>query len=114
MTDEEYVRSRLEDVYWDKRFYNNQGDVVHLGWSICAAETEEEGWKLAVAWTRTREEEIRLVEEEIAELHEEFDWSHPENNYTHEATLTYAIFQRILAREQAALAELRRGMKERQ
>jgi len=55
-----------------------------------------------------REEEIRQVESEIKLLHE-FEQSLRVNS-SHRPI----VLQRILAREQAALAELKRGLKERQ
>ena len=101
--EQEYVRSRLDDVYWDKRSYNKHGDIVHLGWSICFAETEEEGWKLALEWVKERERQIKDVEEEI-------DWLTDRAPVYSEAA--NAKKQRILARLQSALADLRKGMRD--
>jgi hypothetical protein len=121
MSDEQYVRSRLDDVYWDKRFFNVRGDIVHLGWSICDAETEENGWELAAAWTRQREEEIRQVQRDIEWASECFDVNDvlkmaklntKRPDVAVSWTRDHCAHQRILGRLQAALKELQRSMKE--
>jgi hypothetical protein len=120
MTPEEYVRSKLSDVYWDKRFYNRNGDIVHLGWSICFAETEEEGWRLAFEWTKDRERQIAEVEEEIARTAQDIGREQGEKaDYENAGYDVLAsdcddrivIYGRILARLQSTLADLRKGMK---
>lgn len=68
------------------------------------AETESAAWQAAFAFTKAREEEIRQVEEEIMELQDDISCYHTGEHF-------YAIYGRILAREQSALAELQRGMK---
>jgi len=60
------------------------------------APSESEAWAAARVFTEARLEEIRQVEEEIEYL-EDFAFGQP--------------WKRILFREQAALAELKRGLK---
>jgi hypothetical protein len=65
-------------------------------------QTEQQAWSAARAFTEEREKQIAEVEEEIALL------SSIGQHYVPPAKVTR---DRILAREQAALDELKRGMK---
>jgi len=78
----------------------------------------DEGWKAAAAFTLQREEEIRQVEEEVRLLtdQERHEWAASSISPPDGAQQCYIVralrFGRILAREQAALAELKKGWKE--
>lgn len=104
MTDEEYVRERWKFVVSRKRDDMDAWEL-NLGgpWFDNTFENQEKAIAAARTFTEAREEAIRLVEEEITAI--EFflaeDCS-PEEEAT--------IYKRILARELAALAELKRGM----
>ena len=110
MTDEEYVRARWE-VH--TAFPNGNGKYyLALAPDKCLDgefdgqfDTEAEAWSAARAFTENREREIAEVEEEIALI---------ANLGSHVKQEAFAvdIRKRILSREQAVLAELRRGMKE--
>jgi hypothetical protein len=97
MTDEEYVRSKWVDV-------SDTGYAVHIYFGG-DKESKFAGmngrWSAARKFTEERLEAIRLVEEEIALLRGR-KWICLENN---PAAL------RILAARQAALDELKRGLK---
>ena len=70
-------------------------------------ETEAEAWSAARAFTEQRERDIAEVEEEIALVVKMHGSVH---DLRKRDRMRY--WQRILAVEQARLAELRRGMKE--
>ena len=95
INDEEYVRNHLEDVYFEGSIFNNSGDIVHQGWGIADGKTEVEAWAAAKVFVDKRKDEIADVEDEIHFI-EDYDSPRAE---------------RILAREQAALAKLRKGFK---
>ena len=98
MTDEEYVRSKWEGVH-----VGEITGMIRVGERDNIRNEAGRSWCAAAEFTRQREEKIRQVEEEIAYLH----------NIMGEAVNkapTHCI-HRILACEQAALAELKRGMK---
>lgn len=78
-------------------------------------------WQAAFDFTKAREEEIRQVEEEISWLTERTEISPKLQELYDKRTWEFSAeflkdkqtAKRILAREQAALAELQRGMKAR-
>ncbi len=108
MTNEEYVRSKWEKVKDRETFVAGHGHVVTLPviWkdSMSAGyfRSKEIAWAAAAEFTREREEQIRHVEEEIALL----------EGWKHLVEVKNPAALRILGREQAALAELKRGMKQ--
>ena len=65
----------------------------------------------AAAFTRERKEQIRQVAEEICWLNAEQFKQRPHANSPMPPQPTEAVLKRILAREQAALAELKKGMR---
>jgi hypothetical protein len=71
----------------------------------------EDFWKGAAEFTRERLEQIRQVEEEIALVTHEYKRATVCGVSMGGATGKALVWQRVIAREQAALAELRRGMK---
>ena len=102
--DERFVREHWEDVTveWGRiegKLYGmatSQSRPIYLH----GYKTEAEIWAAARRFTEERLEQIRQVEEEIQYLN--FRVMAPELD----------ILERILAREQAALDSLRRGMKQ--
>ena len=111
MTDEEYVRSKWENVTSNSTpQYGVEGNLVYWNiysddWLIASGhETEDASWSAAAEFTCSREEEIRQVGEEI-ELMTNY-WPRPQDG-----DLTFPPWDRICNREQSALAELKRGMK---
>jgi hypothetical protein len=97
MTEQEkLVRETWETVY-EYQTLSGQDLVAHGPYTSYT-------WAAAAEYTRERLEQIRLVEEEILWLGAAFnsEWS-----YWKEKPLR----ERILAARQAALAELKRGMK---
>ena len=119
MTDEEYVRARWQLVAAVPTVVN--GYVVCAGLSADRQTvlrlwrgplhecTEAEAWSAARAFTENLERDIAEVQEEIAILNEGVELAAS----TDADERKYGIpFKRILARLQAVLAELRRGMKE--
>ena len=70
------------------------------------ADNRPAAWQAAYDFTLAREEQIREVEEEIEFL--EFTHNVARNQAYHHKWLESLV--RILAREQAALAELKKGM----
>lgn len=111
MTDEEYVRSKWEaveveqDCYAD--WYYSLGGIYD---STQHFSTEEETWSAAAEFTRQREEEIRRVEEEIEGANDSVRWFSQGDGYDDKRWTE--VHRRILAREQQALADLKRGWKE--
>ena len=102
MTDEEYVRARWERVIvCDGSYRHYAKGTILLNWANHQF-YEFNDWSAARDFTEQREREIAEVEEEIAWLSDGMDCSDPDDE----------VGQRILAVEQARLAELRRGMKE--
>ena len=99
MTDEEYVRARWEDSVAFTMGPNPW--TLRLPCGKYFDGTIDECWSGARAFTEQREREIADVEEEIAWLSDGMDCSDPDDEVGH----------RILARLQAVLSELRRGMK---
>jgi hypothetical protein len=99
MTDEEYVRARWVGVL--DNGYSVRLEIGEFGkWPKFDGLNKR--WSAARAFTEQRALEIVDVEEEIAWLSDGMDCSDPDDE----------VGQRILAVEQARLAELRRGMKE--
>ena len=101
---EEYVRARWEHVHTGAAAlhlsdYSAPLVITHAG--------EFPNWSAARAFTENREREIAEVEEEI-EYVSSFAWLPSRSGKREE----HPVWQRILAVEQARLAELRRGMKE--
>jgi hypothetical protein len=105
--DERIVREAWEDYsIMIREFPNSSPYWIYLGEEFCTGphKTEAKAWRAAAEFTTQRQEQIRQVGEEIKIVRNELSlgrdrWNSPE-------------FIRILAREQAALAELQRGMKE--
>jgi len=121
VTDEEYVRSAWQTV--EARWLFSMPDRFRVEmlydsamvWAEMkqsglpkteAALTEAQAWSAAAEFTRNREEEIRKVEEEIAHLRGLVILLRSEPG-----DLTTPIWQRVLVREHAALAELKRGLR---
>lgn len=106
---EEYVRSRWDPNLFNGGLYFYEGArSYHLRLGSKRFEytqkTKAECWSAAYAFTLEREEQIRQVEEEIA-LMEFIVQAQDEFN-------DIVAAKRILAREQAALAELKKGMRQ--
>ena len=113
MTDEKYLRDRWERIALEWGTLERKRYVwVFAGGMFIPLrgfKTEAEAWSAARAFTEQREREIAEVEEEIAILNEGVELAAS----TDADERKYGIpFKRILARLQAVLAELRRGMKE--
>lgn len=111
---EEYVRSKWEDC-------GSSGPVQFAEhWQVwCDAyffceETEQQAWSLAYAFTLEREEQIRCIKREIEVLQNVvagyLGYITHRFNPEHDSRQAYTL-ARVIAREQAALAELKRGMK---
>lgn len=108
-SDEQFVRSRWGWV--QVRTAEPYEGIPQGKWSVripllpfsqIGFPSEVEAWSAAAAFTREREEQIRQVEEEIALV----------GGIGHMAPCECCgVRDRILAREQAALAELKKGMK---
>ena len=109
MTDEEYVRARWERVIvCDGSYRHYAKGTILLNWANHQF-YEFKDFSAARAFTEQREREIAEVQEEIAILNEGVELAAS----TDADERKYGIpFKRILARLQAVLAELRRGMKE--
>jgi hypothetical protein len=112
MTDEECVRQRFSRIVIARQMRK----PIRL-YSPYWRQHAFSDWQAARAFTEAREEEIRQVEEEIALLNLEFWEMHGEirlatmvEQYT-PLVRELCRWARILAREQAALTELKRGMK---
>ena len=106
MTDEEYVRARWEDSVAFTMGPNPW--TLRLPCGKYFDGTIDECWSGARAFTEQREREIAEVREEISEIEDDIlSYSSHDN-----ADSFAVIYRRILARLQARLAELRRGMKE--
>jgi hypothetical protein len=97
MDDEKFVRE-----HWVSNV--QMGDVPLV---MCSDRGPFRGWSAAAEFTRKRLEEIRLVKEEIEQV---------EGMLPFRGSPAWAkrkeVWQRILKRLEAALAELQRGMKE--
>ena len=79
-----------------------------LAYSTHGYDRRAEAWSAARAFTENREREIAEVREEISEIEDDIL-----SYISHDNADSFAvIYRRILARLQARLAELRRGMKE--
>ncbi len=92
MTDEDFVRSK-----WT-RVYSTMNGTFLSGRKVSDA---LRNYRAAAEFTRERERQIAEIEEEIAYISYDYDGAW---------TLT-ELHTRILARLQAALADLKRGMK---
>ena len=129
MTDEEKVRAAWEcvGIQWANIGRKRYG-MAHsngLGIPLQVFLTEDEIWSAAAAFTDDRLEQIRQIERNIQWLNESFpDLSHLDwacnveecdhyscNLWVPEFVIGQCARNRILASQQAALAELRRGMK---
>jgi hypothetical protein len=107
MIDEEYVRSKWAEITV-KTYGNSRPFWICSQFEYLANgpfETEAEMWQAARAFTEAREEEIRLLEEECDLLFQKHEAA--SNKPAHQA-----IYARIMSREQAALTELKRGMRQ--
>ena len=112
MTDEEYVRSKWENVsvtdwYADTNCAVEAWSVQLYRWTSRVGHTaiDTEMWANAAMFTRERERQIAEVEEEIAYV-DEYICGEPHGV----ECFNCRVGHRILAREQAALDELRIGM----
>jgi hypothetical protein len=108
VTDEEYVRSKWEEVNISK-FANSKpfwiaSKTEYLGDG--PFEFEEEMWSAARAFTEKREEEISQVKQELMFLG--MSLVDVKDGEWHEGYV--AVVGRILARTEARLADLKRGM----
>jgi hypothetical protein len=108
---EQYVRERCFDVKAEKTKPRGMWITIrakdhepeYCEWE----ESTRKAWLAAYAFTIEREEQIRRVEEEISFLAAaDFSDTHGEDT-----PASSAAYDRILAPEEAALAELKRGMK---
>ena len=119
---EEYVRQRWERewIVCDGSYRHYAKGTVLLNWANhCFYEFAD--FQAAYDFTIAREEQIRLVEEEIKAIEELIictepgDWIEGTEPPVYECTQLPESWkprlQRILAREQAALDELRKGFK---
>jgi hypothetical protein len=121
MDDEQYVRSKWKRVEYRESgltpagpYYvtisggdhPTAGSLIFMNHGI----SKEAVFVAARAFTEEREKQIAEVEKEIAWLIKEKRGQHPEFE-TQTARELYATPRRIFAREQAALNELKRGMK---
>ena len=98
---EAYVRGKWENVIvCDGSYRSYARGTVLFNWANHKF-YEFADWDAAYAFTLAREEEVRQVEEEVALLK---GWRYVQEGISPQAT-------RILAREQAALDELKRGMR---
>jgi len=104
--DEKFVREHFDGVWL--RGARKSGCWVQWGEASLGrlVFSEAEAWSAAAAFTRQRLEEIRQVEEEIENIRSSSEGLQENGEY-----YRMRVFDRILAREQAALAELKRGMK---
>ena len=104
--DEEYVRARWAGVL--DTGYSVRLEIGEFGkWAKFDGLNKR--WSAARAFTEARLKEIDEVEEEIAELESHILCY---GNGSVEDERMICVYQRILAVEQARLAELRGGMKE--
>jgi hypothetical protein len=109
--DEIYCKQRWERAYE----YGSLGGGAMVQFGPHALPT----WQAARAFTEAREESIRQVEEEIEAVNEQVaaasSWivaCGDENPEGQKCAVAYvARWERVLAREQAALAELKRGFR---
>lgn len=99
MSDEEVVRAAWVDAGSAPPWGDCERWQVYFGHDYVHGTTEAQAWSAARKYTEERQEEIRLVEEEIEML---------ENEDRHD---DYPPYLRILAREEAALAELKKGLR---
>ena len=113
MTDEEYVRSRWDVYVWQstekEHFVDllHSGDAEHGAYTFPAA-TEAKSWSAAAEFMCGREAQIRLVEEEIKQMQTRIGLYSGDAGKIEAAIV---IDKRILAREQAALESLKKGMR---
>jgi hypothetical protein len=75
------------------------------------AATAEQAWSAAAEFTRERLEQIRQVEEEVSVITHEYKKATVCGVFMGAATGKALIWQRVLAREHAALTELKKGMR---
>jgi hypothetical protein len=97
---EKLVREHLDGV--------KQGASGVIWWQ---ALPQFDSWSAAAEFTRARLEQIRQVEEEIALVTHEYKRATVCGVSMGGATGKALAWQRVIEREQAALAELKRGMK---
>ena len=115
MSDEAYVRSRWEGVrLLENDYYEPPRHLIvaefkeESGLILASEHSAPSAWSAANDFTIQREEEIRQLREEIAVLIDdggEDGWG--------DCELAEPAYRRILARLESALAEKRKGMKER-
>ena len=98
-----------QDRKTDEQFVREHWNLAYLSdWF------EYDSWAEARAFTEARLEEIRQVEEEIAFLEHSTSCERERFPYSlrvFPAEKRFVSYSRILARERAALADLRKGMK---
>ena len=120
---EKYVRERWEHVNWGASNY----ELTQFGVILYDDEdgtafrknSQASAWQAAYDFTLAREEEIRQVEEEIKWLGDHAEISESQQKLYRERGLVFSaeflrqldVAKRILTREQAALTDLKRGMK---
>jgi hypothetical protein len=131
MANEQFVRE-----HWSEPWLADSHDGKHYGIVLATASlavwskdrsgwaefgTPEQAWSAAAAFTRERLEQIRQVEQEVGKVDYEQNeafmlirdvppkWVHPEMIVMWVRSL--CATSRILAREQAALTELKKGMR---
>jgi hypothetical protein len=130
MANEQFVRE-----HWSEPWLADSHDGKHYGIVLATASlavwskdrsgwaefgTPEQAWSAAAAFTRERLEQIRQVEEEITQvghaLGKEIAQKREDEGAGYDVLASddedhVVIWNRILAREQAALAELKKGMR---
>ncbi len=116
MTDEEFVRKNWNGARYDGHRVLSDHSIKGATWilsgnSNCKFEysnhlDESVAWARAAEFTRDRLEHIRQVKEEIDHLSKDIA-----NCQEHDWIADEAIYERILASEQAVLSELKKGMK---
>jgi hypothetical protein len=106
MDDEEFVRA-----HWEEPTYFRPAHVINVssGYtqdSVVSGESEDAAWSAAAEFTRERLEQIRQIKQEMSLLGGMVVLLSVEPGDE-----TAPIYQRTIARLEAALADLKRGMK---
>lgn len=114
MNDEDFVRAHWDLGKWEpRRGHDGRYGIAGVP-NSGRCDDLSDAWLCARAFTEQRLEEIRQVEREIELIAENVDGRAHRIRYGGEAwpiaTRLQATFARILAREQQALADLKRGM----
>jgi hypothetical protein len=117
---EAYVRERWNNVGCKKNrvfadYFIPKARAILSGNSLCY--NEAQAWQAAYEFTLAHEEEIRKLEEEINWVERilpserSWEWCLQSSSQVADYVRFCAQGYRILAREQAALAELKKGMR---